>query len=107
MAKQNSPKKYLSIVKQTADTGTYTEDPFYFQHCGLKEYCVMIDGTTLIEESCSSVNGYIGPYLNSQISHDNGEDFIPFNMYSNGGFLLIIKTNHSQKNELSFERKGT
>ena len=99
-------KIYLFIVKQSSDSGVYNESPLYFHHCGLSEYRVMIDGTTLVEQSCTSADGYIGPYVNSQLANENSPDFIPFHLYSNGGFLLIIKTNHSQKHELSFELKG-
>ena len=99
-------KIYLFMIKQGADTGIYNEDPLYFQHNDLTSYRVMIDGTPLIEQSCTAADGFVGPYVTSQIAYNEGESFIPFNMYNSGGFVLIIKTNHSQKNELSFEMKG-
>ena len=99
-------KIYLFMVKQTADQGMYNEDPLYFHHNKLINYRIMIDGNPLIEQACTTKDGYVNPYVNSQIAYGNGESFIPFEMYNKGGFLLIIKTNHSQNNELSFGRRG-
>ena len=94
------------MIKQNADVGMYTEDPLYFHHNDLINYRVMIDGNPLLDVTCTSADGYVGPYVISQKSYDEGDSFLPFDMYAHGGFILVIKTNHSQKHELSFESKG-
>ena len=99
-------KIYLFMVKQNADVGMYNESPLYFHHNDLINYRVMIDGNPLLDVTCNSADGYVGPYVISQKSYDEGDSFLPFDMYAHGGFILVIKTNHSQKHELSFESKG-
>ncbi len=94
------------MVKQTGDTGAYNEDPFYYQTNGLINYRIMIDGKLLIDQDVLPENDAVSAYVNSLTAHNNSENFIPFNMYTKGSFLLVVKTNHSQESEVSFTRKG-
>ena len=97
---------YIYMVKQTGDTGAYNEDPFYYQTNGLINYRIMIDGKLLIDQDVLPENDAVSAYVNSLTSNNNSESFIPFNMYTKGCFLLVVKTNHSQESEVSFTRKG-
>ena len=66
----------------------------------------MIDGKLLIDQDLSPNNDAVSAYVNSLTAHNNSEYFVPFNMYTKGCFLLVVKTNHSQESEISFTRKG-
>ena len=98
-------KIYLFMVKQDADNGSYTEDPGFYRTNGINNYRVMIDGKTLVDKDIDTARGAVSAFVDSLNAH-NGDHFIPFEMYCKGGFLLVIKTNHSQNNELSFDQKG-
>ena len=98
-------KIYLFMVKQDADNGAYTEDAGYYRTNGLNNYRIMIDGKTLVDQDVDANNGAVTAYVDSLNAHNN-DHFIPFDMYCKGCFLLVIKTNHSQNNELSFDQKG-
>ena len=97
---------YIFMVKQSGDTGAYNEDPGYYQTNGLTNYRIMIDGKLLIDQDLSPDNDAVSAYVNSLTAHNNSEYFVPFNMYTKGCFLLVVKTNHSQESEISFTRKG-
>ena len=60
----------------------------------------------LIEQDVDTENGVVSAYVNSLSAHNDSENFIPHDVYTNGSFLLAIKTNHSQHKEISFTRKG-
>ena len=66
----------------------------------------MIDGKQLINQDVDHANNAVAAFVNSLDAQDNSETFIPFEVFTEGCFVLSIKTNHSQQNELSFERKG-
>ena len=99
-------KIIIFMVKAAADQGSYTEDPHFYQHNGLENYRLMLDGKLLISQDVDVNNGATAAYVNSLETQNNSENFIPYNCYTKGCFLLAIKTNHSQSNELSFEQKG-
>ena len=99
-------KLYIFMTKQKADQGQYSEDAEYFQTNNLINYRLMIDGKLLVDQACNPADNCLSAYVNSLNAHNNDENFIPFNLYTSGCFLLVVKTNHSQENELSFERKG-
>ena len=93
------------MVQQDADNGSYMEDSGYYRTNGINNYRVMIDGKTLVDQDVDVAHGAVNTYVDSLNAH-NKDHFIPFEMYCKGGFLLVIKTNHSQSNELSFDQKG-
>ena len=99
-------KLYIFSVKQSADQGSFLEDPFYYQTNGLENYRLMIDGKLLVDQTVDVANGAVPSYVDSLEAQNNSENFIPYECFTNGCFLLSIKTNHSQENELSFEQKG-
>ena len=99
-------KIIIFMLKQSADQGSYVEDPHFYQHNGLENYRLMLDGKLLISQDVDTTNGATAAYVNSLESQNNSENFIPYNCYTKGCFLLCIKTNHSQSNEISFEQKG-
>ena len=98
-------KIYLFMVQQDADNGSYVEDSGFYRTNGINNYRVMIDGKTLVDQDIDTDHGAVNAYVDSLNAHNN-DHFIPFEMYCKGGFLLVIKTNHSQNNELSFDQKG-
>ena len=101
------PSKILIfMVKQSADQGDFTEDAHYYRTNGLENYRVMIDGKQLVNQDVDSGNNAVSAFVNSLDAQDNAETFIPFEVFTDGCFVLSIKTNHSQPNELAFERKG-
>ena len=97
---------YVFMVKQSASTGTYNEDPCYYQTNRLINYRVMIDGKLLTDQDVDTTNGAVSGYVNSLSAHNDSDNFIPHDVYTKGSFLLAIKTNHSQHKEISFTRKG-
>ena len=82
------------------------EDPCFYQTNRLTNYCAMIDGKLLTDQDIDTTNDAVSGYVNSLSAHNDSENFIPHDMYTKGCFLLVIKTNHSQNNEISFTRKG-
>ena len=98
---------YIFMVKQSADNGSYTEDPFYYQTNNLTNYRVMVDGHLLGNTDIDVESDAVSPYVDSLAAHNNSENFIPFKTYTRGSFVLICKTNHSNyPNQLSYTRKG-
>ena len=97
---------YIFMNKQLAYTGVYNEDPLYHQTNGLINYRVMIDGKLLIDQDVDTDNNGLAGYVNSLKAHNNSENFVPYNMYTKGCFLLIVKTNHTQNGEISYTKKG-
>ena len=99
-------KLYLFMTKQEADNGSYSLDPFYYEHNNLINYKVLIDGIPLIDSDCSASDGMIKVYHDSLKAHGAEFHFIPEEIYTKGGFVICISTNHSDVDELSFEQKG-
>ena len=98
-------KLYLFMVSQTSDAGVYDEDPLYYRHNRISNYRIMIDGSVLKDQDCSQTDGYVNVYTDSLYAHGAQEYFIPYEIYGKGGFVIVISTNYSQNNELSFEQK--
>ena len=99
-------KLYLFMTKQEADNGAYNLDPFYYDHNNLINYKVLIDGIPLIDSDCKAEDGMVNVYHDSLKAHGAELHFIPEEIYTKGGFVICISTNHSDVDELSFEQKG-
>ena len=97
---------YIFMVKQSADRGVYTEDVGFFQHNNITNYRIMQDGKVLAEQDLNAGQKYVNSFTESLIAHGNDDHFIPFDIYNKSGFLIAVRTNHSQAGELSFEQKG-
>ena len=72
------PKLYIFMVKQTADWGSYVEDPFFYQTNGLQNYHLMLDSKVLINQDISIEKDAIPAYLNSLQAQNNSEKFHSF-----------------------------
>ena len=94
------------MVDQTAEQGDYTQDRYHYNHNNLINYCVMINGQLLTEADIDAGEGYMSTYVDSLTAHGGEDYFIPTEMYRNGGFVLTVRTNTSQTDELFYESKG-
>ena len=99
------PQFQIFMIYQTADSGTYNKDPFYYRSNGLINYRIMINGETFRDTDCSAEDGYVNVYQDSLIAHSAQDGFIPFKMFKNGSFVISVATNHSQTGHLSYEQK--
>ena len=99
-------KFHLFMVDQTAEQGAFTQDRYYYNHNNLSNYRVMINGQLLTEADISHAQGYHSTYFDSLTAHGAEDYFIPNDMYTRGGFVLTVRTNTSQPNELFYESKG-
>ena len=100
------PQFQIFMIDQTADSGSYNKDPFYYRTNGLINYRIMINGETFRDTDCSAEDGYVNVYQDSLIAHSAQDGFIPFKMFKNGSFVISVATNHSQSGHLSYEQKG-
>ena len=91
-------KLLIFMVKQSADQGSYSEDPHFYQTNSLENYRLMIDGKLLVSQDIDVNNGATPAYVYSLETQNNSENFIPYTCYTKGCLILAIKTNHSQSN---------
>ena len=94
------------MLNQTADTGVYNQDMYYYNHNTIINYRSMVIGSVLIEQDISADDGFVNVYTDSLCAHGAVDGFIPYEMYKNGGFVITVKTNSSQPDELFYETKG-
>ena len=99
-------KFHLFMIDQAAEQGVFTQDRYFYNHNNLSNYRVMINGQLLTEADVVAADGYHTTYFDSLTAHGAEDYFIPSDMYTNGGFVLTVKTNTSQPNELFYESKG-
>ena len=99
-------KFHIFMIDQTADSGTYNKDPYYYNSNKISNYRIMLNGEVISDMDCSSNDGYVNVYHDSMIAHGANESYIPYELYSKGSFVITILCNSSQSGQLSYENKG-
>ena len=99
-------KFHIFMIDQTADSGTYNKDPYYYNSNKISNYRIMLNGEVISDMDCSSNEGYVNVYHDSMIAHGASENYIPYELYSKGSFVITISCNSSKSGQLSYENKG-
>ena len=99
-------KFHIFMVDQTAESGSYKKDPYYYNSNKLSNYRVMLNGEVISDIDCSVDEGYVNVYHDSLIAHGAEENFIPYELFAKGSFIITVSCNSSQNGQLSYENKG-
>ena len=96
-------KLHIFFVDQDAEQGSYTKDRFFYNTNNLSSYRVAINGRVIAEAEFDPNSKYISSYVDSIIANDCTDTYIPSDLYDKGSFILSIKTNTSQPDELMYD----
>ena len=99
-------KMYIFLTRQDASNGTYQHDPFYYGHYNLTNYKCIIDGVCLLDRDINIANGAINSYFFSMQNHGFNDTFIAHTLYTQGGFIICIKTTELDTENMNVERSG-
>ena len=99
-------KLHIFMNSQASEAGAYNLDPHFYNTNNLDNYRIMLNGEVLKDIDCSEAEGYVNVYADSLREHSSEDTFIPYNMYTKGGFVITVSTNSSGPGMLSYEQKG-
>ena len=97
---------HIFFVEQLAEQGIYNKDRLWYGTQELSSYRITINGRVLTEDEVDPRSGYMSPYVDSLIANGCPETFINASLYNRGSFVLSVKTNSSQPEELMYETSG-
>ena len=97
---------HIFFVEQLSEQGVYNKDRLWYGTQELSSYRITINGRVLVENEMDPHSIYMSPYVDSLIANGCPETFIPAGLYNHGFFVLSVKTNSSQAEELMYETSG-